>query len=134
MVTTNDDIAVDFMDMTNNGRLWTRLADVRNEVVPVAGQCAVVGCEDAEPAVAQTCPEERWDLFANIVVPAPATNTRIGAKSAVAYLEKYEIRKPVWTSSPSTGARARYRSTPTMRSSPDARSDWPLRRMPIWRI
>jgi len=53
MDTTNYDIAVDFMDMTNDGRLWTRMADVREGFVPVAGQYAVVGCEDAEPAVAQ---------------------------------------------------------------------------------
>jgi hypothetical protein len=53
MDTTNYDIAVDFMDMTNDGRLWTRLSDVRSGFVPVAGQYAVVGCEDAKPAVAQ---------------------------------------------------------------------------------
>jgi hypothetical protein len=41
------DIAVDFMDMTDDGRLWTRLSDVRRGFVPVAGQYAVVGCEDA---------------------------------------------------------------------------------------
>ena len=53
MDTTNYDIAVDFMDMADDGRLWTRMADVRDGFVPVAGQYAVVGCEDAEPAVAQ---------------------------------------------------------------------------------
>lgn len=46
------DIAVDFMDMTDEGRLC-RMADVRDGFVPVAGRYAVVGCEDAEPAVAQ---------------------------------------------------------------------------------
>ncbi len=53
MDTTTYDIAVDFMDMTNHGRLWTRMTDVRRGFVPVAGQYAVVGCDDAEPAVAQ---------------------------------------------------------------------------------
>lgn len=53
MATIAIDIAVDFMDMTNDGRLWTRLSDVRSGLVPVAGHFAVVGCEDAEPAVAQ---------------------------------------------------------------------------------
>ena len=53
MTTTDYDIAVDFMDMTDDGRLWTRLKDVRNGFVPIAGQYAIVGCEDAEPAVAQ---------------------------------------------------------------------------------
>jgi hypothetical protein len=50
---TKYDIAVDFMDMTNDGRLWTRLVDVSDGFVPVAGQYAIVGCEDAEPAVAR---------------------------------------------------------------------------------
>jgi hypothetical protein len=47
------DIAVDFMDMTNDGRLWTRVKDVRPGFVPIAGEYAIVGCEDADPAVAQ---------------------------------------------------------------------------------
>ncbi len=37
-------------------------------------------------------PEEHWDVFANIAVLAPATNIRIGAKSPVAYVQKYEIQ------------------------------------------
>jgi hypothetical protein len=53
MDTTNYDIAVDFMDMTNDRRLWTRFADVRSGFVAVAGQYAIVGCDDAEPAVAR---------------------------------------------------------------------------------
>jgi hypothetical protein len=53
METTDYDIAVDFMDMADDGRLWTRLTDVRDGFVPVAGQYAVVGDEGAEPAVAQ---------------------------------------------------------------------------------
>ena len=47
------DIDVDFMDMTNDGRLWTRLKDVRSGFVPIAGRYAIVGCDDADPAVAQ---------------------------------------------------------------------------------
>jgi hypothetical protein len=50
---THHDIAVDFMDMTDDGRLWTRMTDVRDGFVPVAGQYVVVGCEGAEPAVAR---------------------------------------------------------------------------------
>jgi hypothetical protein len=50
---TEYDIAVDFMDMTNDDRLWTRMKDVRPGFVPIAGQYAIVGCEDADPAVAQ---------------------------------------------------------------------------------
>ena len=47
------DIWVDFMTMRNDGRIWSRMSDVRTGFVPVAGQYAVVGCEDADPAVAQ---------------------------------------------------------------------------------
>lgn len=50
---TDYDIAVDFMDMTNDARLWTRMKDVRPGFVPIAGQYAIVGCDDADPAVAQ---------------------------------------------------------------------------------
>ncbi len=47
------DIWVDFMTMRNDGRIWTRMSDVRTGFVPVAGQYVVLGCEDADPAVAQ---------------------------------------------------------------------------------
>ncbi len=50
---TDYSIAVDFMDMTNDGRLWTRMKDVRPGFVPIVGQYAIVGCDDADPAVAQ---------------------------------------------------------------------------------
>jgi hypothetical protein len=52
-MTTDYDIWVDFMTMRDDRRLWTRLRDVRSGFVPIAGQYAVVGCEDADPAVAQ---------------------------------------------------------------------------------
>lgn len=47
------DIWVDFMSMTDDRRLWSRLIDVRPDFVPIAGQYAIVGCEDAFPAVAR---------------------------------------------------------------------------------
>ena len=47
------DLAVDFMDMTNDRRLWTRLQDGRPGFVPIAGRHVIVGCEDADPAVAR---------------------------------------------------------------------------------
>jgi hypothetical protein len=52
-MTTDYDIWVDFMTMRNDRRLWTRLEDVRPGFVPIAGQYAIVGCEDAFPAVAR---------------------------------------------------------------------------------
>lgn len=47
------DIWVDFTRMLDDGRVWTLLDDVRPGFVPIAGQYAIVGCEDADPAVAQ---------------------------------------------------------------------------------
>lgn len=47
------DIAVDFMDMTDDRRLWARPADVRADVDASVGIHVVVGDEDAEPKVAR---------------------------------------------------------------------------------
>ncbi len=53
MASTEIDLEVDFMDMTNSRRLWARLEDARPGFVPVAGRHVTVGCDDAEPAVAK---------------------------------------------------------------------------------
>ena len=45
-------LAVDFMDM-HDRRLWTRQQDARPGFVAIAGRHVIVGCEDAEPAVAR---------------------------------------------------------------------------------
>lgn len=47
------DIAVDFMDMTDDRRLWARAVDVRGGFDPAVGRHAVVGDDDADPAVAR---------------------------------------------------------------------------------
>lgn len=47
------DVAVDFMDMTNDRRLFARLKDAGPAVVVAVGGYLVVGCEDADPAVAR---------------------------------------------------------------------------------
>jgi len=47
------DIAVDFMDMTDDRRLWVRPADVRPGLDPIVGRHVVVGDEDADPRVAR---------------------------------------------------------------------------------
>ncbi len=52
MATTEIDLEVDFMDMTSGRRLWARVEDARPGFVPVAGRHVMVGCDDAEPAVA----------------------------------------------------------------------------------
>ena len=47
------DLAVDFMDMTNDRRLWTLLEDARPGFVPITGRHVIVGDQDAVPAVAR---------------------------------------------------------------------------------
>jgi hypothetical protein len=47
------DIVVDFMDMTDDLRLWVRPADLRPGFEPSVGLHAVVGDEDADPRVAR---------------------------------------------------------------------------------
>jgi hypothetical protein len=49
----NYDIAVDFMDMTDDRRLWTRVVDARPGFVAIAGEFVLAGCDDADPAVAR---------------------------------------------------------------------------------
>ena len=46
------DISVDFMDMTDDRRLWARAADARPGVKPTVGSHVVVGDDDADPMVA----------------------------------------------------------------------------------
>lgn len=47
------DIAVDFMDMTDDRRLWVRPADLRRSFEPVVGRHVIVGDDDADPKVAR---------------------------------------------------------------------------------
>ncbi len=47
------DIAVDFMDMTNEHRLWARAADARPGLDLTVGGHVVVGDEDADARVAR---------------------------------------------------------------------------------
>lgn len=48
-----NDIAVDFMDMTDDRRLWARVTDVREGFVPAVGRHAIVCDDDADPRVAR---------------------------------------------------------------------------------
>lgn len=47
------DVAVDFMDMTNDGRLWATPVDVRPGLSIEIGRHLVVGDDDADPRVAR---------------------------------------------------------------------------------
>lgn len=50
---TQYDVAVDFMDMTDDRHLWTRTEDVRPGVTLRVGAYVTVGDEDADPAAAR---------------------------------------------------------------------------------
>lgn len=50
---TDFDIWVDFMDMRDDRRLWAFTDDARAGLVPITGSHVIVGCEDADPAVAK---------------------------------------------------------------------------------
>ena len=47
------DLWVDFQRMQDDGRLLARAHNARAELVIIAGMHLVVGCEDADPAVAE---------------------------------------------------------------------------------
>ena len=47
------DIAVDFMDMTDDRRLWTRSVDARAGVDTSVNRYVIVGDDDADPRVAR---------------------------------------------------------------------------------
>jgi hypothetical protein len=47
------DIAVDFIDMTDDRYLWVRATDARPGFEAVVGGHAVIGDEDADPRVAR---------------------------------------------------------------------------------
>ena len=54
MADDNDyDIAVDFMDMTDDGHLWVRSTDARPGVEIASGRHVIVGDDDADPKVAR---------------------------------------------------------------------------------
>lgn len=52
-VSARYDLAVDFMDMTDARRLWTRRSDARPGFEPNVGGYAIVGDDDADPRVAR---------------------------------------------------------------------------------
>lgn len=52
-MTDSYEIAVDFMDMTNDRHLWARASDARAGLDVTVGRHVVVGDQDADPRVAR---------------------------------------------------------------------------------
>ena len=47
------DLAVDFMDLTDDHRLWARRTDANNGFCAEVGRYVIVGDDDADPRVAR---------------------------------------------------------------------------------
>ena len=52
-VPTEYDLAVDFMDLTDDRRLWARRSDARSGFRAEIGAYVIVGDDDADPRVAR---------------------------------------------------------------------------------
>lgn len=65
------DLAVDFMDMTDDRRLLSRLVDARPGYEPVAGSHAVVGDDGADPKVARILSIDADGIVELEVLPGP---------------------------------------------------------------
>ena len=65
------DLAVDFMDMTDDRRLLSRRVDARLGYEPVVGAHAVVGDEGAEPRVARILAIDVNGIIELEVLPGP---------------------------------------------------------------
>lgn len=52
-MTDSYEIAVDFMDMTNDRHLWVRASDARPGAELTVGRHVIVGDDDADPKVAR---------------------------------------------------------------------------------
>ncbi|MGB6059031.1 MAG: hypothetical protein WBF71_12305 [Microthrixaceae bacterium] len=70
------DIAVDFMDMTDDRRLWARSVDVREGFEPAVGRYAIVGDDDADPRVARIDAITEDGLLRLEVLPGPVEEHR----------------------------------------------------------
>jgi hypothetical protein len=73
---TGYDLAVDFMDMTADRRIWTRLKDANPGFVAIAGSYVLVGSEDADPAVAQILSVDATGSIELHVLPGSAESHR----------------------------------------------------------
>ena len=70
------ELAVDFMDLTDDRRLWTRVADARSGFTPIAGRHVVVGNEDADAAVAKILSVDADGIIELLVLPGTVESHR----------------------------------------------------------
>lgn len=65
------DLLVDFMDMTDDRHLLSRLVDARSGYEPVVGSYAVVGDDGADPKVARVLSVDGDGIIDLEVLPGP---------------------------------------------------------------
>lgn len=70
------DLAVDFMDMTDDRRLLTRVVDARPGYLPRVGNYAVVSDDDAEPKVARILSIDERGIIELEVLAGPVDTHR----------------------------------------------------------
>jgi hypothetical protein len=70
------DLWVDFQRMQDNGRLLARSRNARQGLTLVAGMHLVVGCEDAQPAVARILAVTADGSVELQVLPGPIEQNR----------------------------------------------------------
>ena len=70
------DLWVDFTRMLDDGRLRTNLRHARPGFVPAAGRHAIVGSEDAEPAVAMVLSVDAEAAIEVQVLPVTVEDNR----------------------------------------------------------
>lgn len=75
-MTFTPDLIVDFMDMTDDGRLLTRTVDARAGYKPVVGAYVVVGDEGAEPRVAKIIAIDDRGIIDLVVLPGSVQSHR----------------------------------------------------------
>jgi hypothetical protein len=70
------DLVVDFMDMTDDRRLITRVADARVGSEPGVGTYAVVADDDADPKVAKVFSVDERGIIELVVLPGSVDANR----------------------------------------------------------
>lgn len=75
------DVALDFMDMTADRRVWTRLVDVRDGLELELGQYVVVGDDDARPAVARVVALDERFVQVEVIAGGVEANRHLLART-----------------------------------------------------
>ncbi|HWE56531.1 MAG TPA: hypothetical protein VG435_13540 [Acidimicrobiales bacterium] len=73
---TDYDLEIDFMDMTDDRHVLTRLQDARHGLTPTVGRYVTVGSEDADPAVARVVKIDDDGIIELEVLPGPLETYR----------------------------------------------------------